>query len=290
MIRMKHRIPVVHRDRAVSTAQYQGAVSAQSGTPNTQSDGEGSVLPKRPPTIFPGGNVPQQIPSSTSIDHQRVALEERIKKEKINVLKQSVKACQSSLAKLQEGQSTELIPIPRPPVLPSSIVEPRPASTRRSSRSRPWLHRIVRGRSKRRIPDSGEKPSLSRQRSTPVTVQPAGILVLNSNGETSKHQVNIDKIGISQLTASNGLNLHRVVGRIHRVDKRPKQRQQPNNGQGSNNSSNNSRHLDPNHNRDQQQTDNNHRSVCNHNSLQEIAHGVSSSHSIHFTEGECSNT
>ena len=92
-------------------------------------------------------------------EHQRIALEDRIKKEKakvqaildkmtnmdqeftevdmreINVLKQSVKACQSSLAKLQEGQSAELIPIPRPPVLPLSIVEPRPASTRRSSRS-----------------------------------------------------------------------------------------------------------------------------------------------------------
>ena len=55
----------------------------------------------------------------------------------INVLKQSVKACQSSLAKLQEGQSTELIPTPRPPVLPSSIVEPRPASPKRPSRSDP---------------------------------------------------------------------------------------------------------------------------------------------------------
>ena len=49
------------------------------------------------------------------------------------------------------------------------------------------------------------------------------ILVLTNNGETSKHQVNRDKTGISQLMTNNGLNLHKVVGRIHRVYKRPKQ-------------------------------------------------------------------
>ena len=48
--------------RDARTAQYQGTASAQSGTPNTQSDGEGSVLPNRPPTIFAGDNVPQLVP------------------------------------------------------------------------------------------------------------------------------------------------------------------------------------------------------------------------------------
>ena len=44
--------------RVAEATQHQGVTSTQSATSNTQSDGEGSVLPKRPPTIFAGGTIP----------------------------------------------------------------------------------------------------------------------------------------------------------------------------------------------------------------------------------------
>ena len=61
------------------TTPYQGAASAQSGTPNTQSDGEGSVLPNRPPRIFAGDNVPQLVPRPMTTEEQRIVLEDRMK-------------------------------------------------------------------------------------------------------------------------------------------------------------------------------------------------------------------
>ena len=47
--------------------------------------------------------------------------------------------------------------------------------------------------------------------------------------------------------------------------------------------------LDPNH-RGQPQIDNNHLLAHSHNSLLGIDHLGSSSHSVQFTEGECSDT
>ena len=103
--------------RAPRTTLYQGVAPARADTPNTQSEGEGSVLPNRPPRISAEG-VPRLVPRPMFVADQRMVLEGRIKKEKpqirallnkmenmdqefteedmhdLNVLKQSVKACQ----------------------------------------------------------------------------------------------------------------------------------------------------------------------------------------------------
>ena len=169
----------------------------QASTPNTQSEGEGSVIPKGQSRI---AVTPLQLPSReiTSTDLS-LALEERIKKQKeriaelvqrmssfdreateadmieLNELKQSVAGCQRSLDQVRQGEQVQAIP--RPPVQLPRFGSPTQAEDEpmdhRSSRSRPRPH--VRGRSKsdkRRHPDSGDRRPSRRRKGDPIVVMP----------------------------------------------------------------------------------------------------------------------
>ena len=179
-----------------ATAQYAPSPQ-QASTPNTQSEGEGSVIPKGQSRI---AATPIQLQSNqiTSSD-LCLALEERIQKQKgriaelvqrmssfdreateadmieLNELKQSLASCQRSLDQVRQGEQVQAIP--RPPVqLPRfgspTQVEDEPMDNR-SSRSRPRPH--VRGRSKsdkRRHPDSGDRRPSRRRKGDPIMVMP----------------------------------------------------------------------------------------------------------------------
>ena len=184
------------------TAQYVASPS-QAVTPNTQSEGEGSVIPNRPPRIATATEAqqPAQLhPRPITPAQVCLILEDRIKRERkrmaklvekvgsvdqeftevdmneLNELKQSVLGCQKELDKAKEERQVEAIP--RPPVrLPSNdpptpgYISPRET---RKSRSRPRSH--VRGRSKadkRRHPDSGDRRSSRRRKADPIVVTPA---------------------------------------------------------------------------------------------------------------------
>ena len=181
-----------------SGAVAQNAPSPQqAGTPNTQSEGEGSVIPKGQSRI---AVTPLQVPPGqiTSTD-LGLALEERIRKHRgrineliqrmssfdreateadmfeLNELKQSVASCQRTIDQIRQGVQVQAIP--RPPVqLPRfgspAQVEDEPME-HRSSRSRPRPH--VRGRSKsdkRRHPDSGDRRPSRRRKGDPIVVMP----------------------------------------------------------------------------------------------------------------------
>ena len=169
----------------------------QVSTPNTQSEGEGSVIPKGQSRI---AVTPVQVPPGqiTSTD-LGLALEERIRKHRVriteliqrmssfdqeateadmielNELKQSVASCQRTIDQINQGVQVQAIP--RPPVqLPRfgspTQVEDEPME-HRSSRSRPRPH--VRGRSKsdkRRHPDSGDRRPSRRRKGDPIVVMP----------------------------------------------------------------------------------------------------------------------
>ena len=115
------------------TAQ-QRASPLQASTPNTQSDGEGSVIPNRPPRIANGAGIfqpyQQQARPMTPAD-LCVILEDRINREKariaelvakvssvdqeftevdmneLNDLKQSVQGCQRELEKAREQRPVD---------------------------------------------------------------------------------------------------------------------------------------------------------------------------------------
>ena len=60
----------------------------QAGTPNTQSDGEGSVIPNRPPRIATGAEAPQPAqlhPRPMTPADICLILEDRIKREKLRI-------------------------------------------------------------------------------------------------------------------------------------------------------------------------------------------------------------
>ena len=181
-----------------SGAVAQNAPSPQqAGTPNTQSEGEGSVIPKGQSRI---ALTPLRVPAgqTTSTD-LTLALEERMRKQReriseliqrmssfdreateadmieLNELKQSVAACQRSLDEVRQGVQVQAIPRP-PAQLPRfsspAQVEDEPMD-HRSSRSRPRPH--VRGRSKsdkRRHPDSGDRRPSRRRKGDPIVVMP----------------------------------------------------------------------------------------------------------------------
>ena len=169
----------------------------QASTPNTQSEGEGSVIPKGQSRI---AATPLQLQSNqiTSTD-LCLALEDRIQKQKrriaelvqrmssfdreateadmieLNELKQSLAGCQRSLDQVRQGEQVQAIP--RPPVQLPRFGSPAQAEDepmdKRSSRSRPRSH--VRGRSKadkRRHPDSGDRRSSRRRKGDPIMVMP----------------------------------------------------------------------------------------------------------------------
>ena len=171
-------------------------------TPNTQSEGEGSVIPKGQLRIAPDrlDVTSLQIPSDqiTSSD-VRLALEGRVQKQKgrvaeliqrmssfdreateadmieLNELKSSLAACQRSLDQVNQGQQVQAIP--RPPVQLPRFGSPAQAEDepmeKRSSRSRPRPH--VRGRSKadkRRHPDSGDRRPSRRRKGDPIMIMP----------------------------------------------------------------------------------------------------------------------
>ena len=169
----------------------------QGGTPNTQSEGEGSVIPKGQSRI---AVTPLQLPQGqiTSTD-VGLALEERIRKHRerineliqrmssfdqeateadiieLNELKQFVASCQRTLDQVRQGVQVQAIPRP-PAQLPRfsspAQVEDEPMD-HRSSRSRPRPH--VRGRSKsdkRRHPDSGDRRPSRRRKGDPIVVMP----------------------------------------------------------------------------------------------------------------------
>ena len=188
-------------------ASGSGAVSQQvsspqqGGTPNTQSEGEGSVIPKGQSRILA---TPLQLPQGqvTSPDVSLI-LEERIRKHKerinelvqrmssfdqeateadiieLNELKQFVASCQRSLDQVKQGVQVQAIP--RPPAQLPRFSSPAPVEDEpmdhRSSRSRPRPH--VRGRSKsdkRRHPDSGDRRPSRRRKGDPVMVMPQVII------------------------------------------------------------------------------------------------------------------
>ena len=113
---------------AAAATLYQRATPAPTGTPNAQSEGEGSVLPNRPPRIFAGGDAqqpPQLIPRPLTPVDQCKILEDRAAREsaqirklldkmamidlefaevdmsELNTLKQSVMACQRQIDQFQ---------------------------------------------------------------------------------------------------------------------------------------------------------------------------------------------
>ena len=169
----------------------------QANTPNTQSEGEGSVIPRGQSriAITPVQVNPTQI---TSAELCR-AIEDRIEKQKarivelvqkmssfdlevteadmieLNDLKQSVAGCQRSLEQARQGEQVQAVP--RPPVRLTPIPSPAQGDDtpveRRKSRSRPRPH--VRGRSKadkRRHPDSGDRRPSRRRKGDPIMVTP----------------------------------------------------------------------------------------------------------------------
>ena len=172
----------------------QGASPLQAGTPNTQSDGEGSVIPNRPPRIATGVAAPQPAQlHSRPITPADVCLilEDRIKREKLRIaeLVDKVTAVDQEFteelnnlkqSKAKEQRQTEMAAIPRPPVRLSSIDPNTPGDVTprvtRQSRSRPRSQRGVRGRSKadkrRRHPDSGDRRSTTRHKADPIMVTP----------------------------------------------------------------------------------------------------------------------
>ena len=199
MTRDPHEPPVTAGASGSGVAARHNPSPQQASTP-IQSDGDGSVLPNRPPRIGAGMASPPsaqlQSDDITSADIC-LMLEDRIKKQKLRIaelidkmgsidrdfteadfaelndLKQSVAGCRRSLEQAQQEQ--QVTGIPRPPVhLPSN--DP-PASGdispagRRKSRSRP---RSIRGRSKRdrRHPDSGDRRPSRRRKGEPIVVTP----------------------------------------------------------------------------------------------------------------------
>ena len=229
-------------------ASGSGAVSQQvsspqqGGTPNTQSEGEGSVIPKGQSRI---AATPLQLPQGqvTSPDVGLI-LEERIRKHKerinelvqrmssfdqeateadiieLNELKQFVASCQRSLDQVKQGVQVQAIP--RPPVQLPRFSSPAPVEDEpmdhRSSRSRPRPH--VRGRSKsdkRRHPDSGDRRPSRRRKGDPVMVMPQVIIPppsvasifqggdeeLTSSGPTSQEPV----VSVPSLFQTAGANL-----------------------------------------------------------------------------------
>ena len=173
----------------------------QGGTPNTQSEGEGSVIPKGQSRI---AVTPLQLPQGqiTSTDLGLI-LEERIRKHRerineliqrmssfdqeateadiieLNELKQFVASCQRSLDQVRQGVQVQAIP--RPPAQLPRFSSPAPVEDEpmdhRSSRSRPRPH--VRGRSKsdkRRHPDSGDRRPSRRRKGDPIMVMPQVII------------------------------------------------------------------------------------------------------------------
>ena len=191
-----HEIPITGGASGSGVATHAPSPQ-QASTPNTQSEGEGSVIPKGQSRI---AVTSLQLPSDqiTSSD-VRLALEDRIQKQKgrvaeliqrmssfdreateadmieLNELKHSLAACQRSLDQVTQGEQVQAIP--RPPVqLPRfgspAQAEDEPMETR-SSRSRPRPH--VRGRSKadkRRHPDSGDRRPSRRRKGDPIMVMP----------------------------------------------------------------------------------------------------------------------
>ena len=179
-----------------AVAQYAPSPQ-QASTPNTQSEGEGSVIPKGQSRI---AETPLQLPSNQiNPTDLSLALEERIHKQmerinelvqrmssfdreateadmiELNELKQSVAGCQRSLDQVRQGIQVQAIP--RPPVQLPRFGSPTQAEDEpmdhRSSRSRPRPH--VRGRSKsdkRRHPDSGDRRPSRRRKGDPIVVMP----------------------------------------------------------------------------------------------------------------------
>ena len=169
----------------------------QANTPNTQSEGEGSVIPNRPPRI--AVETLQLHPQQITSEDVCLALEARIMKQRgrmaeliakmssmdqetteadmneLNDLKQSVAGCQRSLEQVRQGNPVQAVP--RPPVRLSNIESSPPGDVtpmeRPKSRSRPRSH--VRGRSKadkRRHPDSGDRRPSRRRKGDPILVSP----------------------------------------------------------------------------------------------------------------------
>ena len=185
-----------------ATAQHV-ASPPQANTPNTQSEGEGSVIPNRPPRIAsaPGAQPSAQMqPRPITPADVCVIMEDRITREKkriaelvakvgsvdqeftevdmneVNDLKQSIMDCQRKLEEAKQGRTVEAIP--RPAVRLPSNDPPTPGDITpretRKSRSRPRSH--VRGRSKadkRRHPDSGDRRPSRRRKGDPIVVTPA---------------------------------------------------------------------------------------------------------------------
>ena len=149
-----HETPITG---GASGSQIPGIAPQQSvATPKTQSEGEGSVIPNRPPRMHPG-NYPSQVALRRETAKVQKILDKmtnmeveftELDRDEVNNLKQSIKACQATIARARENPSEELIPTPRPQVLPSSIVEPNQPPVRPLSRSRPRSLRRIRGRSK----------------------------------------------------------------------------------------------------------------------------------------------
>ena len=210
MIRSLHEMTHdPHEPPVTDGASGSGAAARHNPSPQQanspmQSDGDGSVLPNRPPrtaaevTSQPSAQL--QSDDITSADICLI-LEDRINKQKLRIaelidkmgsidrdfteadfaelndLKQSVAGCRRSLE--QARQEQQVTGIPRPPVhLPSNdppaSEDPTPAE-RRKSRSRPWS---VRGRSKRdrRHPDSGDRRPSRRRKGKPIVVVPEVII------------------------------------------------------------------------------------------------------------------
>ena len=199
MTRDPHERPVTGGASGSGAAARHNPSPQQASTP-IQSDGDGSVLPNRPPRIGVGVASPPSAPLQpddiTSADI-RLMLEERIRKQKLRIaelidamgtmdrdfteadfielndLKRSVAGCQRSLE--QARQEQRVTGIPRPPVQLTSNDPPAsedpPLVERRKSRSRP---RSVRGRSKRdrRHPDSGDRRPSRRRKGEPTVVVP----------------------------------------------------------------------------------------------------------------------
>ena len=178
----------------------------QANTPNTPSDGEGSVIPNRPPRIATGVAAP---PPTTISGLQMtpaeicMIMEVRIKRESLRMaeladkmtsmdqeftevdmneisdLKLSIQGCRRQIEKAKEQRPVEAIP--RPPVRLPRNDPPTPGDITprisRQSRSRPRSERSVRGRSKadkrRRQPDSGDRRASTRRKGDPIVVTPA---------------------------------------------------------------------------------------------------------------------
>ena len=169
----------------------------QANTPNTQSEGEGSVIPNRPPRIAVEtlqlhtqhitsadiclalearimkyrGRMAELIEKMSSMDQETTEADMN----ELNDLKQSVAGCQRSLEQARQGNPVQAVP--RPPVRLQNIDPPPPGDDttmeRPKSRSRPRSH--VRGRSKadkRRHPDSGDRRPSRRRKAEPIMVTP----------------------------------------------------------------------------------------------------------------------